>query len=161
MARAGIAEIAVGETQTAQKEYLEEPVENDGDLAEKERRLEIWRCQRVMHVGSDKNVIEQQQRKRQHAGDAKNIQGVGQRNETPLRGGEIEEIADHHAEGDEIRQDAEQQRQTFEKGIAFETQIETRQHRKRGRKRVVHRDQKVPQGEIRETHHFADVYKEI
>ena len=148
IAHARIAEITIGKPQAAQEEHLEEPVEDDGGLAEKERRLKIWRHQPALNVGRDKGIVQHHQRERQHVRDAKNVQRIRQRNETPFRGGQVEEVADHDAEGDEIRQDAQQQRQTIEKGIAFETQIEAREQRERGRQRVMQRDQQVAQGQI-------------
>ena len=60
----------------------------------------------------------------------------------------LKNVADDDAEGDEIRQDAQQQRQAIEKGIALETQIEAREHRQRGRQRVVRCDQQVAHGQI-------------
>jgi hypothetical protein len=53
MSRPRISEIPVTETQRAQKKYLEEPVKNDGDPAEKERSVKVRR---------DKNVVEHQKR---------------------------------------------------------------------------------------------------
>ena len=40
LARARIAEIAIGDARPAEKEHLQEPIENDRDLAEKERAVE-------------------------------------------------------------------------------------------------------------------------
>ena len=64
MPRPRIAEIAIGEAQRAQEEHLEKPEEDDGDLAEKERRLNIWRHRRAVNVGRDKNIVQHQQRER-------------------------------------------------------------------------------------------------
>ena len=60
VAHARIAEIAIGKAQAAQEEHLEKPVEDDGDLAEEERRLKIRRRQPAMNVGRDKNIIQHQ-----------------------------------------------------------------------------------------------------
>ena len=143
-----IAKITIGEAQGAQEKHLQEPVKNDGDFAQKERALNIRRHRRAMNVGRDKNIVEHHKSEGQHRRHTQNIQRVRQRNETPFGCGQIEGVADHHTECDEIGQDAQQQRQTIEKRVTLETQIETRQHRKRSRQRVVRRNQGVAQGQI-------------
>ena len=73
------------------------------------------------------NIVEHQKREGQDRGRAENVQGIGQRNEAPFRGGQIENVTNDHAERDEPRQDAKQKRQTDEEKIALETKIEARQ----------------------------------
>ena len=103
----------------------------------------------------DENVVEHQQRDRQHRRHAQDVQRVRQRNEAPFRRGQVEEVADDHAEREEVGQDPQQQRQAVEERVAsLETQIEARQQRKRGRQRVMHRDQEIAQGQLRKTRHF-------
>ena len=93
-----VAEIAIGKAQRAQEEDLEEPIEDDGHLAEEER---------AMHVGRDQDVVEHQQRQRQHRGDAQDVEGIRQRDEAPFGGGEVEKVTDDKAERQKIRQDAQ------------------------------------------------------
>src|SRR5437588_9146785 len=79
-----IAEISIGKTQSTQKEYLEEPVENDSDLAEKERRLEV-RCRQCSRDdGRDKNIVHHQQRYRQDRCHPNYIQGIRQGDKAPF-----------------------------------------------------------------------------
>jgi hypothetical protein len=94
-------------------------------------------------LGATKNIVEHHESEGQHRRHAQNIQRIRQRDETPFGGGQIEGVADHHTERDEIGQDAQQQRQTIEKRVTLEAQIETRQHRERGRERVVRRNQRL------------------
>src|SRR5277367_932577 len=145
MARPGIAEIAVSETQRAQAKHLEKKVKNDGDPAEKEVSV---------NVRSDEDIVEHQQREGQHRSRAQDVQRVRQRNETPFGRGELEEITDDDAERDEPRHDPQQQRQPLPEHVAFETQIEAGEQRKPGRERVMRRNQQVAQGQLRETPHF-------
>ena len=73
---ARIAEIPVGEAQGAEKEHLEKPEQNDGHFAEKERALNIRRHRHAMNVGSDKNIVQHQQRDGQHGGHTQNVQRI-------------------------------------------------------------------------------------
>ena len=84
-AHARVAEIAIGKAQRAEEGYLEEPVEDDGDLAEEEGAVNVRR---------DENVVEHQQRQRQHRRDAQDVQRIRQRDEAPFRRGQIEDVAD-------------------------------------------------------------------
>ena len=54
--RARVVEIAVGDTRAAEEKHLQQPVQQDGDLAEEERAVD---------VGRDQHVIEREQRHRQ------------------------------------------------------------------------------------------------
>ena len=78
IAHARIAEIAIGKAQAAEEEYLKEPIEDDGDFAEEERGLEIWRHKPALNVGRDKNIVQHHERERQHGRDAQNIQRIRQ-----------------------------------------------------------------------------------
>ncbi len=57
----GVFEVAKGEAGTAEQEDLQDPVEQDGDLAEEVEPVEIRR---------DQHVVEDEQRQRHHAGGA-------------------------------------------------------------------------------------------
>ena len=125
-----VPKIAVAEAQRAEEEHLEKKVEDDGDAAEEHGVVSFRR-------NKDGGVIQHHQRNRQHCRDAQDVERIGQRDETPFGGSQIEEIADHHAEGDEPGQNAQQQRQAVGEKIALEPQIETRQQRSSGHQRVV------------------------
>src|SRR5258708_38911556 len=111
-----VTKIAIGKAQGAQEKNLEKPVKHDGDFAEEKCAVNIRR---------NENVVKYQKRHGQHRRRAQNIQRVRQRNEAPFGGGEIESVADDHAERDEIGKDAQQQRKAIEEKLAFKPQIET------------------------------------
>ena len=116
MADPRIAEITIGKAQRAERGDFKKPIEDDGYLAEKEG---------AVHVGRHQDVVQHQQRNGQHRGRAQDVEGIRQRDEAPFSGGEIEEITNRDAEREEVRQDAQHQRQAFGKLFtAFETQIE-------------------------------------
>ncbi len=116
-----IAEIAIAEAQRAQRKHLEKPVENDSYPAKEHRCLSAWRHE-------NKNIIQNHQRERQNRRHAQDIEGIGQRDEAPLRRRQFEDVANHDAEHDEIRQHPQQQRQTGEEGVAsLEAQVKTRE----------------------------------
>src|SRR5262249_8916236 len=72
----------------------------------------------------------------------------------PLRGRETEDIGREDRDSKEVRQDRQQQRQApVEQIAAVEAQIERSKERQRRREHVVHGDQQVAQGEMRETRH--------
>ncbi len=146
---ARIAEVAVGETQRAEEENLEKEVENDGNPAKINRSGGVRR-------EKNRKVVQHHERKRQDARDAHDVQRIGQRNEAPFCGGQFEEIAHNHAEDDEIRQDAQEQRHAIPEQVALESQIEADEQRSRGRQRVMRGNQRIAQGQILETHHAAD-----
>ena len=142
-ANARIAKIAIAESQRAQREHLEKPVEHDGDAAEQNRRLAARRPE-------DEGVVQHDQRDRQNGRHAQNIEGIRQRNEAPFGRRQVEDEADDDAERDEERHDLQQQRQAGEESLAsLEAQIEARQQRKRRRQRVMRRDQEIAMGELR------------
>ncbi len=100
-ANARVAEIAIAETERAQREHLEKPVEHDGDAAEQHRRLAV-RCR------ENEGIVEHDERYRQNTSHAHDVQRIGERNETPFRRRQVEDVADHDAEEDEEGQNAQQ-----------------------------------------------------
>ena len=130
-----VAEIPIGKPQRAQERYLQKPEQDDRDLAGEKR---------AMDIGGDQDVVEHQERERQYRRGAQDVQPVGQRNETPFRGGQIAEVADHDAEHEKVRQDAQQQGHAdIEIVVAVETQIEAGKKRNRRRQDVMQRNQCV------------------
>jgi hypothetical protein len=100
-ANARIAEIAIAETQRAQREHLEKPVEHDGDTAEQHRCLAA-RCP------ENEGIVQHDERDRQNTRHAQDVQRIGERNETPFRGRQVEDVTDYDAEDDKERQNAQQ-----------------------------------------------------
>ena len=145
-ARARIAEIPIGEAQAAEEEHLEKPVEDDGDLAEKERPGTFG-----------DGMPARRQRKRSRAPRSASVRTVAARRMFSASGSEMNRhfvvvrwktVANDDAEHDEIRQNAQQQRQAIVEHVALEPQIEAGQQRSRGRQRVMRCDQQVTQGQI-------------
>src|SRR6185312_10577571 len=110
-ANARVTEIAIAETERAQREHLEEPEEHDGDAAEQHRRLAA-RCP------ENEGVVQHDERHRQNAGHAQDVQRIWERNKTPFRRRQVEDVADHDAENDEEGQNTQQQRQAGIEGLA-------------------------------------------
>ena len=89
---AGKPEQAIGDARTAQEEHLQEPIKRDRDLAEKERAEQ----RRIKQ-----DVIEHEQRNRQHRHRAENVAQIRQRGEAPLRHVEVE-IPVHYSGIDDV-----------------------------------------------------------
>jgi hypothetical protein len=96
-----IAEITIAETECAQREHLEKPVEHDGDTAEQHRGLAA-RC------AENEGIVQHDERDRQNRRHPHDVQRIRQRNETPFRRRQVEDETDHDAEDDEQRQNAQQ-----------------------------------------------------
>ena len=104
----------------------------------------------------NEGIVQHEQRDRQDGRHAQDVQCVRQRNEAPFRRRQIEDVADDHAEGDEEWQDAQQQRQAGEEGLAsLETQVEAGQQCKGGRQRVMRCDQVIAMGQLRKGRHSS------
>ena len=119
--RARVMEIAVGDARAAEEEHLQEPVEQDGDLAEEERAVD---------VGRDQHVVEREQRHRQHGRGAEDIVEVGDRGEPPLVAVQAEDQIDRGGVGEKDRQVLELGESRVERS-ALEAH-EKRQHDRRG-----------------------------
>ena len=85
LARARIAEIAIGDARASEEEHLEEPVDDDRGLAEEEGAVKIRR---------EQDVVEHQQRDRHHACRTENIEKIRQRREAPFGVVEMKERVD-------------------------------------------------------------------
>jgi hypothetical protein len=91
-----------------------------------------------MNIRRDKDIVHHQQRQRQYRGRTQDVQRIRQRNEPPFRRGQIADVTDHHAERDEIGQDAQQKRDPVKEIFtAVEAQIKTGEHRQHGRQGVM------------------------
>jgi len=88
-----VPEIAIAETERAQREHLEEPVENDGDATEHNRRL-------AARLDEKEGIVEHNERHGQNRRHAQDVQCVRQRNEAPFRCRQIEDEANDNAECD-------------------------------------------------------------
>ena len=147
-ANARIAEIAIAETERAQREHLEKPIENDGDTAEQHRCLAV-RCR------ENEGIVQHDERDRQNGRHAQDVQRIGERNETPFRRRQVENVTDDDAERDEERQNAQQQRQAGIEGLAsVKSKIETCKQRNSCRQPIMRCDQEIATGQLRKRRHF-------
>ena len=133
-AHARVAKIAIDEAQRAQERNLEKPVQDDRYPSQEEgagpRR--------------DKNIIQHHERERQYRRHPHNVQRVGQRNKSPLRGGQAEDVTNHGANQQEIGHDAQQQRQAVVEGLSvFEAKVERSEQRTSRREHIMGGDQVV------------------
>ena len=146
--RAGVAEIAVGDARTGQKYDLQHPVENDRDLAEEKRAVEIWRQQ---------NVVERQQRHRQHGRGTHDVVEVGQRSETPL--GLVEAGKDVNETGidEKTGQQDDQQAPTLREAGFLEPNKKARDHCRRRGEQIVRENEPHPRREGRKANHRPDI----
>src|SRR4051794_5014232 len=105
-----------------------------------------------MNNWHDKDVIQYYQCQREHGRNPDYIQRIRQGNETPFSGVQAEGVTNDYAEGDKVRQDSQQQRQTIEERIAFEAKIKAAEQRGCRRQRVVRGYQQVARGQSWKTH---------
>src|SRR5665213_507501 len=144
LTRARIVEIAIRDPRAAQKEHLQEPIEQDGDLAEEEMAVD---------VGREQNVVEHEQRQRQNGDGADYIEEIGDRSEPPL-------VAVHAENKINRRSINQKNRQVLEVGQALiELQILEanikRQHERRGRGGdIVQHDQYLARREFQQPCHL-------
>ncbi len=131
--RAHIAELAVGDARSRQERHLQEPVEDDGDLAEEVRAVDLRRHQ---------DVVEHQQREREHGRGADDVEQVGQRGEAPLRGVQPEEKIDEARIDEEAGQEPDEPVEAFRQPRVLEADEEAR-HDRHGRREQVMRDDQI------------------
>src|SRR5882762_3097561 len=79
------ADISIGDARPTQKEHLEEPVEDDRELAEEERAKKIR---------GNQNIVKHEQRNRQDAHCAEDTEEIGQRCKSPLALVELKQAID-------------------------------------------------------------------
>ena len=130
-ARPRKAEIAIGDARPTQKEHLEEPVEDDRELAEKERAEKIR---------GNQNIVKHQQRNRQHAHCAQNTEEIGQRCKSPLALVELKQPINARRIEKEAGQKPQQRVEARLKSRGIKPQPEARHCRDGRRRNVVHND---------------------
>ena len=141
---ARVAEIAIGDARPAEERDLQQPVEDDRDLAEEEGAVEIRRQQ---------HVVERQQRHRQNGRGAHDVVEIGQRGEAPLRLVEAGERIDEAGIEHEHRQHHRQQPPALAKPGLLETDEKARDHRRRRGEEVMCQNEPHPRREGREPDH--------
>ena len=144
-------EIAVGDPGAAQEEYLQEPVEQDGDLAEEELAINVRR---------DQNVVDGEQRGGQHRADAEDVEEVRQRGEAPLVPVQAEGEIDDRRVGHEKRQIG-QGHQLVRKLRLLEAHDEGQHDRGRGGDDVVQHDQYLARRQRRQSDHTGHFQAEL
>ena len=145
---AGVAEIAVSDAGTGQKCDLQHPVENDRDLAEEKRTVEIWR---------QENVVERQQRHGQHGRGAHDVVEVGQRGKTPLRLVEAGKDVNETGIDKKTGQQDDQQAPTLLEAGFLEPNKKARDHCRRRGEQIVHENEPHPRREGRKASHRPDI----
>jgi hypothetical protein len=130
--RAHIAEMAIGDARSGKERHLQEPVEQDGDLAEEVLAVEQRR---------DQHVVERKQRDRQHRGGAHDVAQVGQRGEAPFRAMQAEGVVDEPGIDHEARHDRDQLVEAGLEPDRLEADVEAHDDRRRGREQIVRHDQ--------------------
>ena len=134
VARARIAEIAIGDARPAQKEHLKEPIQDDRELAEEEGAEEIRR---------DQDVVEHQKRHRQHGDGTKDVEEIGKRGEPPLSLVELEQLIDDPGIDQETGQHDQKPVKPLHQAGRLEAQVETRDDRRRRGHEIVHHDEEL------------------
>ena len=61
-----------------------------------------------LDAAENEGIVQHDERDRQNRRHAQDVQRIRQRNETPFRRRQVEDVADHDAEDDEERQNAQQ-----------------------------------------------------
>ncbi len=133
--RARMPEQAVGDARAAEEKHLQQPIERDRNFAEEEGAVE----RRIQQ-----DVIEHQQRNRQHRHGAEDVAQIRQRGEPPLRHVKVE-IPVHDAGIDDVAGQNDDQPMVALGQAAvvaiLEANIERRQYRQRRDGEVVKDDQ--------------------
>src|ERR1017187_6587131 len=138
-------EIAVGDARAAQQKHLQEPVQQDGDLAEEERAIDVRR---------DQHIVNREKRHRQYGGSAKNIVEIGNRGKPPLVAVQVEDEIDRRRVDQEDRQELETG-QPFIQRLTLEPDKKRQHDRRRGGGEIVQHDQNLARGQFRQPCHFA------
>src|SRR5690349_17162789 len=125
------AEIAICYARSSQKKHLEEPIEDDRELAEEERAEKIR---------SNQNIVEHQQRNRQNAHRAKDIEEIGQRCKSPLAPIELKQSIDARRVEKKARQKQQQRVEPLLKPLGVEAEPEAHDCRDGSRRNVVYND---------------------
>src|SRR5262249_187160 len=100
---------------------------------------------------------EREQRYRQDRRGAHDVEEIGQRGEAPLRLVEARDAVDETGIGDKSRQQNRQEPPTLGKPGLFETNEETRDHRRCRGQEVVRQNEPHPWREARKADHRPDI----
>ncbi len=147
-------EIAIDDARAAQEEHLQEPVQQDGYLAEEKP---------TVNVGRHQHIVEREQRHRQNGDSAENIVEIGDRGEPPLVAVQVEDEIDHRRVDQEDRQEFETG-QPFIQRLALEPDKKRQYDRRRGCGEIVQHDQNLARGQLRQWQPFPDgreLYREF
>ena len=130
--RPRIVKIAVGDARAAEEEHLQDPVQQDRDLAEEERAVNIRRQQ---------NVIERHQRNGEDGRSPEYIEQVGDRRESPFALMQLEEEINRRGVNQKERQERQETRQFQSEPEIIEANDESQYRRRRRRDQIVQHDQ--------------------
>ena len=136
----------------ARKNDLQEPVQQDGDLAEEESAVD---------VGRQQHVVEHEEGQRQDRRSLDDGHQVRQRCEAPFVLVEAEDRKHARRIDDEPRQQQEQQVPSLREAGGLEADVECCQHCRHGRQEVVDKDQRHARGEIREHQGCSSGYPDV
>src|SRR5215475_7345948 len=134
------AEIAIGYAWPTEKEHLEEPVEDNRELAEEKRAEKIW---------GNQNIVEREQRSREHADGAEDVVEIGQRCKPPLALVELKHAIDDRCVEKEPGQKQQQGVKTLLEPLGIKPQPEAHACCDGGRRNIVHNDQRLARRQLR------------
>src|SRR5262245_59494810 len=133
-------EIAIGDARPTQKEHLEEPIEDDCELAEEERAEKIR---------SNQNIVKHEQRNRQHAHGAQDTEEIGQRCKSPLALIELKQPIDARRIEQETGQKQQQCVKALLKSRRIKPQPEAHDYCGGRRRNIVPNDQCLARRQLR------------
>ncbi len=144
--RAAVVEIAIGDARAAQKEHLQEPVEQDGDLAEKELAVD---------VGRQQHIVEHEQRQREHGRCTKDVVKIGNGRKAPLVAVQTEDEIDNRRIDDKKRQKQFEARQLQLEDVILEAHDEGQADRRHSGDKIVQYDQNLARRQSWQPEHSA------
>ena len=129
-----VTKIPIGKARSCEQKYLQQPVKYDRLLSKKERAIKI---------GGDDDIVEDQDDESQKRGRLDDIEGVHKGNEPPFCCRQVKDIKDNAADGQEIGQRFQEQRQAQGKIMIIKTEVTAHEHRCHDRYQVMQRDQNI------------------
>ena len=105
------------------------------------------------HVRRHQDVVDHDQRERQHRAGAEDVGGLGQRREPPLRMVEMKQPIDHRRVEQKAGQHEQEPVEALQQPRPFETQEERRDDRDRRHDQVVHNGEHLPRGKAGQSQH--------
>src|SRR5437879_7885593 len=132
-------EIAIGDAWSPQQEHLEEPIEDDRELAEEERTEKIR---------GNQNIVKHEERNRQHAHCAQDTEEIGQRCKSPLALVELKQPIDARRIEKETGQKPQQRVEALLKPPGVKPQPEACNDRRERRNDVVYDDQPLARRQL-------------